>query len=258
MPINTAKSHKSRKTEPIQQKPRKRATSRESAPASGSSSTATATTAPAPSNNAEIVPVAPPESAAVIPTVDPKTQAWYREPTSKTRKLFDRIMIMTVAGHSGAAIAKKLKTTEGNVRYTRWLGRKNRWCDEDDEPIDLEAELAHSIDRKIVRNIDASLDGQMTNWQTHEMTIAAAKGRGHFKNHDVVKQDGAASMSVVAIKVIMPAVGAGDQMPEIAEDQMGGVPAYQEQIEGEVVDEHGRARNDEHEADAAPVSDQSR
>lgn len=142
-------------------------------------------------------------------------------------------MVMRAAGRSDAEIAKKLNTTEGNVRTTVYVARKNGWFDDNDEPVDLEAELALTIDRKIVRNIDAALDGNMTNWQTHEMTIAAAKGRGHFKNHEVAKNDGAATMAVVAIQVLMPPVGAQDQLPAVDESQMGGVPAY---LDAEVVD----------------------
>ena len=35
-------------------------------------------------------------------------------------------------------------------------------------------------------------------------------------------------MAVVAIQVVMPPVGAADQLPLVQEDQMGGVPAYTE------------------------------
>jgi hypothetical protein len=109
---------------------------------------------------------------------------------------------------------------------------KERLAQDEDEPVDLELELALSVDRKVVRNIGAALDGGVTNYQTHEMTIAAAKGRGIFKNHEVNKNDGAAQMAVVAIQVVMPPVGAADQLPQVKEDQMGGVPAY---VDGDVV-----------------------
>ena len=138
-------------------------------------------------------------------------------------------MVMRAAGRDAAYIAKKIGTTEGTVRQLVFLARKNGWLDENDEPIDLETELALSVDRKVVRNIDASLDGQMTNWQTHEMTIAAAKGRGIFKTHEKTESQ-SQSLSVVAIRVEMPPVGAGDQ--QILEQNVGGVPAY---IEGDVL-----------------------
>lgn len=168
---------------------------------------------------------------------DPKKQYWFREPGSKTRKLFNQILVMRMAGREDRDIAKKLKTTEANVRQTVYIGRKNGWMDEDGEPVDLEAELAVNIDRKIVRNIAHTLDGGLVNWQTHEMTIAAAKGRRIFKSESA-PSDTAQLPPIVAIQVIMPTIGAGDQMPEIGDDQMGGVPAY---LDAEVVD--GRPNN---------------
>lgn len=168
-----------------------------------------------------------------VPTeLPPQKQYWYRTRDSKTKKLFDKILVMREAGRPDADIAKRLKTTEANVSQTVWIGKKNGWLDADDEPYDLEAELALNIDRKVVRNISSSLDGNMTNWQTHEMTMAAAKGRGVFKT-DAAKGE-TVGMQVVAIQVVMPTLGAGDQMPEVLEDQMGGVPAY---LDAEVVDE---------------------
>ena len=165
--------------------------------------------------------------ASPVPTVDAKKQWWFREPTSSTRKVVEKIMVMRAVGRPDKEIAKRLKSTVGSVQQAVYVARKNGWLDDNDEPIDLEVELAMSVDRKVVRNIDAALDGSMTNWQTHEMTIAAAKGRGIFKNHENAREPGDA-MAVVAIQVVMPPVGAADQLPLVQEDQMGGVPAYTE------------------------------
>lgn len=220
------KSHKSRKTESIP------------IPVEGPSSLEQPTTPSAPNTLLSSLDATKdakdaPEKSTGVPAEDPKVQWWYRPRDSKARKRAEKIMVLRAAGHRDKAIAKRLNTTEGTIRQYVFIARKNGWLDEDDEPVDLEAELALSIDRKVVRNIGASLDGNMTNWQTHEMTIAAAKGRGHFKNHDVVKNDGAAQMSVVAIQVIMPPVGAGDQ--QIVEGSVGGVPAYAEgEIDGDM------------------------
>lgn len=171
-----------------------------------------------------------------VPREEPAKQWWYRPADSKARKIAEKIVVMREAGRSDADIAKKLKTTEGSVRQYIYLARKNGWLGDDDEPVDLELELALTTDRKVVRNISASLDGQMTNWQTHEMTIAAAKGRGIFKNHETGKQDQGPAMQVVAIQVVMPPVGAGDQQRQITDGEMGGVPAY---IEGDVEESDG-------------------
>lgn len=234
---NTAKSHKSRKSGSLEQKPRTRKSLPDESLSGGPSSTELAMTAPTPSSNTIVDILTAPstedtkeESTAApatgVPAVEPKTQWWFRAPDSKTRKVFEKIMVQRAAGRKDEWIAKKLDTTAANVRNVVYIARKNGWLDANDEVVDIEADLALDIDRKVVRNISASLDGQMTNWQTHEMTIAAAKGRGHFRNYEVSKNDGAAAMSVVAIQVVMPPVGAGDQLPQVDESSMGGVPAY--------------------------------
>ncbi len=227
---STRKTHKSRKTTP------------EPASEPGPSSVALATVPPIPPDNptAAIIAAEAPsldkalDIATDVPTVDPKKQWWHRPSDSKARKKAEKIAVMRAAGHKSDVIAKRLHTTEGTVRQIMFIARKNGWLDDNDEPVDLEAELAFEVDRKIVRNVSASLDGQMTNWQTHEMTIAAAKGRGVFKTHEVNKNEGVQSMPLVAIQVVMPPVGAGDQLPDIKEDQMGGVPAYFS--EGDIVE----------------------
>jgi transposase len=162
--------------------------------------------------------------------IEPTKQPWYRPPDSKARKAFEKIVVLRAAGHDDREIAKRLKTTEGSVRQYVYLAKKNGWSDDDGEPVDVEAEMTFNVERKIVRNISASLDGQMTNWQTHEMTLAAAKGRGIFKNHEKSEAT-TESMTVVAIKIEMPAIGAVDQ--QIMEKNVGGTPNY---VEGEVVD----------------------
>lgn len=256
----TAKSHKTRKTGAAEGRPRNtRGSNSGSGDASGPSSEGViALTAP---QSASAPPLQNPLEAILaphggeqggrqggseeispagggastgVPTERPEDQWWFRLPDSKTRPVAAKIMVMRAAGHKSDSIAKKLGMTENSVRNTVYIARKNGWIDDNDETVDLEADLALTVERKIVRNISASLDGGMTNWQTHEMTIAAAKGRGIFKNHEVSKNDGAASMAVVAIQVVMPPVGVGDQ--GVDESALGGTPAY---IEGDVADEAG-------------------
>jgi hypothetical protein len=258
MPIKTSKSHKSQKTD-SQPKPRQRNIAgviaipgKGSLPAvspSSDSMVAQASMSPDKLSGDEKKETATgiPEEAA------PEKQPWYRAPDSKLKPKADKIAVMRAAGTPVSEIAKRLKTTEANVRFIEYIARKNGWYDLEDEPVDLEAELALSIDRKVVRNISASLDGQMTNWQTHEMTIKAAGGRGIFKNHD--KDAGTQQqMTVVAIRVEMPPIGAGDQ--KVIETNLGGVPAY---TEGEVEDvqplQLGHGRGEFTEAVADVVSD---
>jgi transposase len=152
---------------------------------------------------------------------------WYRPPDSKARKLFEKIAVMREAGRSDAEIAKRLGTTEQSVRQYVYLAKRNGWASDDGEPVDVEAQLAMDVDRRVVRNITTSLDGGMTNWQTHEMTIAAAKGRGIFKNHDKVENSGGPTMDVVAIQIVQ----VQNALP-VNEENVGGVPAF---VDGQVV-----------------------
>ena len=219
---STAKSHKSRKTEPA------------TAPAGGTSSVSLAIPSlPEPPPRPVIDTPTEPSIATIMPAPEPpQKQWWYRSHDSKQRKIVEKIVVLDCAGWADKDIAKKLGTTAYTVRQLRYLGRKNGWIrtgvDGEEETVDIELELAMNVDRKIVRNIDASLDGHMTNWQTHEMTVAAAKGRGIFKG-EVVKGPAAGELPVVAIQIVMPAIGIADQ--HINEAQVGGVPAY---VEGEV------------------------
>ena len=169
--------------------------------------------------------------ATGVPTEDPKKQYWYRPRNSKTRAMADKIAVMDAAGHPDAEIARRLKTAVSTIAQCRYIARKNGWWDVEDHPIDLDAEYALNIDRKVVRNISAALDGQMTNWQTHEMTIAAAKGRGHFRNHDA-PQGQQTQLMPVAIQIVMPTIGADDQRMDIPDSMVGGRMAY---VEGDVV-----------------------
>ena len=212
----TRKSHKSRRA----QAPQKPATG------AGTSTRALAVTSQAD-------PPTTPETAQKdfqghMPPLPEEKPFWYRPTGGGTHKKFEKIAVMRAAGRDSDDIAKRLKTTAAMVRQIEYLAKKNGWATDDGEPIDVEAQLALEIDRKVVRNIAHSLDGGMTNYQTHEMTIAAAKGRGIFR----AQNDQAAAapvMAPVAIQIIMPAVGVSDQ--KIIEENVGGVPAY---IEGEV------------------------
>ena len=228
MPNQTTKSHKPRKTGAVPAKPRQRNIFTEQPPVVSPSSDVPVVTVPASPTSLTTTTTEPEDTTPV--ELPPEKQPWFRKPDSKLRKKAEQISIMRTAGRDAQYIAKKLKTTDGTVRHIMYIARKNGWLDDNDEPVDLELELSENIDRKVVRNISASLDGGMTNWQTHEMTIAAAKGRGMFKSHDK-SEGGITLMQPVAIQIVMPALGA-NQQGVLDEENIGGVPAY---MDGEVV-----------------------
>lgn len=234
---DTRKSHKSRKTSADTSKDQGPSSP---APATVGQAEADGTLPAPPSANTALVDALggsdKKEGAAIstgIPAEEPAKQWWVRPKDSKTRKQAEQVAIQRAAGRSDKEIAKRMKTSEGVIRQIAYIARKNGWWDTEDEPIDLEEELALTIDRKVVRNVSAALDGQMTNWQTHEMTMAAAKGRGIFRNHEASKGEEGPAMTVVAIKIEMPPLGAGDQAA-VVDANCGGVPAY---VEGEVADQ---------------------
>mgnify|MGYP001583607559 CR=1 FL=1 len=257
MPVTTTKSHKATKTG-TPGKPRQRKSiaamigvppvmPEGSSPVESPSSlvpVATASVAPDSLRASDVAPtqaiaapiptegaIEPIVGATSVPTPLPREkQPWYRPPDSKFRKQAEKIAVHRAAGRKAPEIAKRMGTTEGNIRHVEYIARKNGWYDDDGEPVDLEADMAMTMDRKLVRNIDASLDGQMTNWQTHEMTLELMKRRKVI--NDVEQNaDPHTGLSVVAIRIEMPAIGAGDQT--FIEENVGGTPAY---LEGEVAE----------------------
>lgn len=233
---NTSKSHKSKKSGG---KPRR-------SPSSGPSTALTKAQGSAPDTSrplsfGQAKDVADASIDTGIIQEEPAKQWWYRKPDSKARKLAEKIAVADAAGLPDKEIAKKLKTTEGTIKVTRYLAKKNGWWDSEDEPIDLDTEMALSAERKAVRNLNAGLDGKMTNWQTHELTMATLKGRGLLRNHEAAKSDQGASVGMIGIQIIMPPMGAGDQKVEIPDTMVGGVPAF---IDGEVSDGRDDGRRD--------------
>lgn len=246
MPNTTTKSHKSRKTETPGKPRRPQQGTVDAAPADSKGLSPVV----APSCNVPATTVSEPSTPSNGVTVMPlaelpaEQQAWYRKPDSPLREQAKKISVMRVAGAEPDAIAKKLKTTTKNVRHVMYIARKNGWLDENDEPVDVEAEMAFDIDRKIVRNMSAALDGGMTNWQTHEMTMALVKRRVKDVNADAASQ--VPAIGVVAIRIDMPAIGAGDQT--IVEANVGGKPAY---VDAEVVSDSTDSGNDGAQANEA-------
>jgi hypothetical protein len=246
MPNTTSsKSHHSRKTETPGKPRRSQKATVDAAPADTKGlSLVVAPSCNVPATTAE--PSPQPSGVQVMPLAElpAEQQSWYRKPDSPLREQAKKISIMRAGGAEPDAIAKKLRTTTKNVRHVMYIARKNGWLDENDEPVDVEAEMSFDIDRKVVRNMSAALDGRMTNWQTHEMTMALVKRRVKDVNAEAASQ--APTIGVVAIRIDMPALGQQDQ--RIVEANIGGKPAY---VDAEVVDDTAVTRNDGTEADQA-------
>lgn len=255
--MSTRKSHKAKRQWKSPSERVKPETQAETQPATSSAQTTDAALgALVPSTLSKNVPDKPsetgdsdPRSVVMLPPPIEKKPYWYRPPDSKARKHFEKIAVYRTAGHDDAEIAKRMYTTEQSVRQYVYLAKMNGWADNDGEPVDLEAQMAMDVDRKLVRNLDRALDGGFTNYQTHEVTMMLAKQRKVVTNIDQGGQ-GVVMPGVVAIQVVMPPVGAGDQ--QIIEANVGGVPAFQE---GEVINglESGQAGDGAYQAPAAAI-----
>jgi hypothetical protein len=248
--VSTRKSHKPKHqwktTEPGNPEPQS------SSPATSSElNTDVAVGTLAPSITAKDVPDTPTESVElpdndsqtlmVNPPPKPKKPFWYRPPDSKARKKFEKIAVMRAAGKSDHDIGKRMDMSEQSVRQIVYLAKMNGWSNADGEPVDLEVEMALNVDRKLVRNLNHALDGGMTNWQTHEVTLELMKRRKVVSDvQDIATNQALPSM--VAIQVVMPPLSAEQQT--IIEANVGGIPAFQEAeiINGQGALESGQAR----------------
>ena len=232
----TRKTHKSRRRAPTTQGSSEPGQSLVAVVPDNGSSSVAGLPVPAPLP-AKDVPDKPSEtgdsdqrSVVMLPPPKPEKPYWYRPPDSKARKLFAKIAVQRAAGHDDAHIAKKLGTTAGSIKQYVYLAKMNGWADQDGEPVDLEAQMALDVDRKLVRNIDRALDGGFTNYQTHEVTMMLAKQRKVVTDIDA-GGSGESMPNVVAIQIVMPPLSLEQQT--IVEANVGGVPAFQE---GQVVD----------------------
>ena len=121
MPNLTTKSHKSRKTDDELATPRQRILpgvppAQSSSLVESPSSLVPATTASGPSSLEDAKASVESKIDTGIPAEKPREQQpWFRKPDSKLRKQAEKIAVMREAGRNGADIAKRLKTSEGNI-----------------------------------------------------------------------------------------------------------------------------------------------
>ena len=149
------------------------------------------------------------------------------------RKKVARILVLKMAGHKTAAVAKKLGTTPDTVRHYLYIAGKNGWLSEDGYSlVDPEEQMTYEIGHKIGRNVSAALDGKLLGPQQFDMTVEAAKGRGYFKNHSATKVEGQLSMPALEIKFEIPKGAPLSFQPPVA-DSYGGRPGY---VEGQVIE----------------------
>jgi hypothetical protein len=156
---------------------------------------------------------------AVVPPSDPLLEP---QPSSTKEHTIRSKVAQAVAyqleGKTRAEAAELLGLTIGSLNQYFYLAGKFGWL----VTADAQEQLAYQTVHKVVRNIDAALDGDDPE-RRQEMTIEAAKGLGLFKRHEVVTNDGATVMSALTVRIEQPV---GSQ--EIAVGSIGGVGAYQD------------------------------
>ena len=134
---------------------------------------------------------------------------------------------MREQGLANAEIAKQLGYTHANsISNLLYLAGKNRWF----LTPDIEDHLTFVTVHKIVKNVDKQLDGKDLTPQQQEMTIAAARGRGLFKNYEATKHEGPPASLVLGVKIEV--VSNEKTAKELPAGGASGTPNY---IEGQVV-----------------------
>lgn len=180
---------------------------------------------PSPVSDASLVPATPQEyEERVIKR---------RRPRNKQRAAARQIILLKAQGLSHAEIGEKLGLSVRNVTNLVYLAGRNGWLTTEDVTERLKFSTAH----KVVRNVDAVLDGVVLHAGQQEMTIAAAKGLGLFVNHEVTKGEVANQSLVLGVKIEVvghkgiPAPGR--QLTDGG--NTGGTPMYREVVEGQVL-----------------------
>lgn len=169
--------------------------------------------------------IAPPR-----PLQAPAVARWKRASDSRMRKKVTKIVVLKLAGWKTAEIAKRLKTTPDTIRHYLYIAGKNGWLTGDGELVDPAEQLVYETSHKIVRNINAALDGQILKPQQFEMTVEAAKGTGHFKNHSAAKVEGNFTIPTLEVRFEIPK---GSPIEPPVPGSFGGVGSY---VEGQTVD----------------------
>lgn len=103
-----------------------------------------------------------------------------------------QIVLLRGKGLRNKEIAEKLGLTPHSVRTLIWRAGKEGWLKFDD-PLER---FHNEIVPKVVDNIDYWIDKK-----DKRMTIEAAKGAGIFQTHQVVKNEGEAPQTILALKI---------------------------------------------------------
>lgn len=186
---------------------------------------------PPPAEVGAAPPSLPPAASEALAPPPPATKPrWFLPKSSVVRKKALAIIAMRANGYTRAQISEELGIAPSTIddyvyRATKsgaLVGRDGRSLLADPKE-ELETTLAH----KIVRNFNEALDSPDEARRDH-VTLEVAKGT-IFKRFDPAKEAGAAPMTVLAVKIEMPAGAAMEARP----GSIGGTPAY---TEGEIVD----------------------
>lgn len=172
--------------------------------------------------------VTPPD-AEIVPAVV-KKPFWDVSKDSKCYGTTMKILAMRVAGIDDKTIAETLKLSMQTIWNYCYIAGKNNWADTFANAKD---QIEFAIMPKVVRELEAGLDDQTRHVTSgmpvaKQMALAIAAGTVFKKFDQAVGSDRPIS-NVIAIR-IEHAPGAA---VEVREENIGGIPAYQD---GEVTD----------------------
>ena len=174
-------------------------------------------------------------SAALIPPSEqiertlPTPHALPKACHTIQRQKANQAMALKAEGVSYEEIAKAIgyKNAHGVADLLYDAGKKG-WLA---ATPDVDAHLTYITAHKIVRNVDKQLDGEDLTEQQHKMTIAAARGRGLFKQYEEGKAETSQGQMLLAVKVEI--VGEKTDIKSLPAENVGGRPAY---LEGQVAE----------------------
>jgi len=176
------------------------------------------------SSNASVVPSTSDSSMETVFEYEERVIK-RRKPKHKQRASAREIVKLKAQGLTHAEIAELLGLSTRYVKNLVYLAGQHGWLKTED----VEDHLTYITAHKIVRNVDAALDGVVLGEGQQEMTIAAAKGRGFFKQHEAASIENTPQSMVLGVKIelVQPVMQGTTQLQLPAPTgAMGGTPSY--------------------------------
>ena len=174
----------------------------------------------------------PPTDAIAAPPAKSKKPYWQAEVGSRQHKQAVKILALRATGMTDKDIADTMGLSQQTIWNYCYMAGKNGWATDFQNAKD---QIEFGIMPKVVRELEAGLEDNHRNEKTGlsvrtAVALKIAEGTV-FKRFEQTANDRPIS-NVIAIRIEQVA----GEAKEIAEGDLGGVPAYQEFVEGDTVD----------------------